>query len=49
MARESAYSGQAITWDQIMASRQDLQPKSFSYDRRMDPPELSVPGKYKFV
>jgi predicted dehydrogenase len=49
MARESAYSGLAITWDQIMASRQDLQPKAFSYDRKMDPPELPVPGKYKFV
>jgi predicted dehydrogenase len=49
MARESAYSGQQITWDQIMASKQDLQPKAFSYDRKMGPPELPVPGKYKFV
>jgi predicted dehydrogenase len=49
MARESAYSGQEITWDQIMASQQDLMPKAFDYKLEMAPPELPVPGKYKFV
>jgi predicted dehydrogenase len=49
MARESAYSGLEITWDQIMASQLDLMPKAFGYDLKMDPPELPVPGKYKFV
>ena len=49
MARESAYSGMAITWDQIMASQQDLQPKAFGYNQQMDPGELPVPGKYKFI
>ena len=34
MARESAYSGLEITWDQIMASKQDLQPKDFGYDKK---------------
>ena len=32
MARESAYSGIEITWDMIMNSKQDLQPKAFDYD-----------------
>ena len=49
MARESAYSGMELTWDQIMASKQDLQPKAFGYNRAMDPGELPVPGKYKFI
>lgn len=49
MARESAYSGMAITWDQIMNSQQDLQPKEFGYERKMATPELPVPGKYKFI
>lgn len=49
MARESAYSGQTITWDQIMASRLDLQPKKFGYNEKMDVPPLPVPGEYKFV
>ena len=49
MARESAYSGQQITWDQVMASKLDLQPKAFDYSLKMDPRALPVPGVYKFV
>ena len=48
MARESAYSGQEITWDQMMNSQLDLMPKAFSYDQAMDVPPLPVPGVYKF-
>jgi len=49
MARESAYSGLEITWEMIMASQQDLQPKVFGYDLKMDEPPLPVPGQYKFI
>jgi predicted dehydrogenase len=49
MARESAYSGQEITWDQMMKSPLDLQPKAFGYDEKMEAPPLPVPGVYKFV
>jgi hypothetical protein len=49
MARESAYSGQEITWDQIMNSQLDLMPKAFGYDVKMEPAPLPVPGTYKFV
>jgi predicted dehydrogenase len=49
MARESAYSGMAITWDQIMNSKQDLMPGAFGYDMKMEPTPLPVPGEYKFV
>jgi predicted dehydrogenase len=49
MARESAYSGLEITWDMIMKSQQDLQPKAFGYDLKMEAPPLPVPGQYKFV
>jgi len=49
MARESAYSGQEITWDQIMNSQLDLMPKAFGYDVKMAPAPLPVPGLYKFV
>ena len=41
MARESAYSGMAITWDQIMASKQDLMSAK--------PGPLPTPGEYKFI
>ena len=49
MAREAAYSGEEITWDMIMNSKQDLQPKQFDYKLKMDVPPLPVPGKYKFI
>jgi predicted dehydrogenase len=49
MGRESAYSGMKITWEMIMASKQDLQPKAFDYKLPMDPPALPEPGKYKFI
>lgn len=49
MARESAYSGQEITWEQMMNSRLDLQPKAFEYDRKMEVPPIPVPGEYKFI
>lgn len=49
MARESAYSGLEITWEMIMNSKQDLQPKAFDYDLKMEMPPLPVPGEYKFT
>ncbi len=49
MARESAYSGLEITWDMIMNSKLDLQPKQVGYDVKMDVPPLPVPGVYKFI
>ncbi len=49
MAREAGYSGLEITWDMIMNSQQDLQPKAFDYKLSMQEPPLPVPGIYKFV
>lgn len=49
MGREAAYSGQKLTWDMMMNSKLDLQPKRFDYDLKMDVPPLPVPGVYKFV
>ncbi len=39
----------AITWDQIMASQQDLMPREYGYEVKMEPRPLPVPGEYKFV
>jgi len=49
MGRESAYSGQKLTWDMMMNSQLDLQPKEFDYDLKLDISPLPVPGIYKFV
>jgi len=48
MARESAYSGQEITWEMIMNSQQDLMPREFGYEVKMEAPPLPAPGTYKF-
>jgi len=49
MAREAAYSGQEITWEMVMKSQLDLQPKAFGYDLSFEETPLPVPGKYKFI
>ncbi len=49
MGREAAYSGQEITWDMMMKSQLDLQPKAFEYNSKVDVPPLPVPGQYKFI
>jgi predicted dehydrogenase len=49
MGREAAYSGLKITWDMMMNSQQDLTPKAFDYDLKMESPAIPVPGVYKFV
>jgi hypothetical protein len=49
MGRESAYSGEKITWDMIMNSKQDLLPKNFDMKASFPPTPLPVPGVYKFV
>jgi len=49
MARESAYSGQEITWEMAMNSKLDLMPKAFGYNESMEIPPLPVPGVYKFI
>lgn len=49
MGREAAYSGLKITWDMMMNSKQDLTPKEFGYDSKIEVPPLPVPGEYKFI
>lgn len=48
MARESAYSGQTITWDQIMSSKQDLSPKGGFQWGPLPVAPVAVPNEYKF-
>jgi len=48
MARESAYSGQEVSWDMVMNSKLDLQPKAFGYDEALEVTPFPVPGIYKF-
>lgn len=49
MARQSAYTGKALTWDQIMNSKEDLTPPSYKWDQKMPEPPVAIPGKTKFI
>jgi predicted dehydrogenase len=49
MARESAYSGKSITWDEILDSKQDLTPKEgYVWGKKAVDP-VAVPKEYKFI
>lgn len=47
--RMSAYTGQSLTWDQILNSQQDLSPADDNWDAAPPPAEVAVPGMTKFV
>ncbi len=44
MGRESTYTGKEVTWDQMMASTLDLQPKTYAFGPLPVRP-LPIPGK----
>ncbi len=49
IARMSAYTGQSLTWEQAMKSKQELKPSR--YDWNAEPPlaKVAIPGVTKFV
>ncbi|MBP1601375.1 MAG: iolG 6, partial [Acidobacteria bacterium] len=47
MGRVSAYSGQTVTWDQVLNSKQDFTPAKWEFGP-VAFPEVAIPGKYKF-
>jgi predicted dehydrogenase len=49
MGRMAAYTGQKITWDQAMNSKEDLTPEKYDWDAKLRTWEVAVPGKTKFV
>ncbi len=48
MGREAAYTGQEITWDEAMNSKQDLMPAVMAFTECPTPP-VPIPGKTKFM
>jgi predicted dehydrogenase len=48
MGREAAYSGQAITWEQAMASTTKLGPSEYKFGPYPIPP-VAMPGLYRFA
>jgi myo-inositol 2-dehydrogenase / D-chiro-inositol 1-dehydrogenase len=48
MARMAAYTGQTITWEQALNSKEDLMPASLAMGP-IDTPPIAVPGRTKFI
>jgi predicted dehydrogenase len=49
MGRMAGYTGQVITWEQAINSKEDLMPKNLDLKAPMPTPPVAVPGKTKFV
>lgn len=49
MGRMAAYTGQVITWEMAMNSKEDLTPPSYSWDIELPAPPIAKPGVTKFV
>ena len=49
LARQCAYTGQALTWEQALASREELVPSAYSFDATPPPASVAIPGVTKFV
>jgi hypothetical protein len=50
MGRMSAYSGQRVTWEQALNSKEDLAPEqSLKWTDSFEPMPRPIPGKYKLV
>lgn len=49
MGRMAAYTGEAITWDMAMNSKEDLSPPSYDWDVKLKEPPVAIPGVTKFM
>jgi hypothetical protein len=49
MSRMSAYTGQSLTWEQALNSKEDLSPSGYAWDAEPPKAEVAVPGVTKFV
>lgn len=48
MGREAAYTGQMLTWDQMLACTQDLAPDGLKWGDSFTPTPMPMPGVTKF-
>lgn len=49
MGREAAYTGQGLTWERAVNSKQDIVPKNLTMDMDLPVPPVPVPGKTRFA
>ena len=48
MGRMAAYTGQAITWDMALNSKEDLTPPAYDWNVKLPEPPVAMPGVTKF-
>lgn len=49
MGRMAAYTGEAITWDMALNSKEQLVPSDIKWDMAFNPPTWAIPGRTKFA
>jgi predicted dehydrogenase len=49
MGRMAAYTGQRITWQMALDSKQDLSPSAYAWDAQPPEAHLAVPGQTRFL
>jgi predicted dehydrogenase len=49
MGRMAAYTGQQITWEMAINSKEDLSPPKWDWDVKLPDPPAAIPGETKFV
>ena len=49
MGRMAAYTGQEITWEQMLTSQDRLVPEKLTWDMELPIAPMAVPGKTKFI
>ena len=48
LGRQAAYTGQVLTWDQMLASTEDLSPPRYDWDIPLPVPPVAMPGQTRF-
>lgn len=49
LGRMAAYTGQTISWEQALNSKEDLTPARYAWDLPLAVPPVAIPGQTKFV
>jgi predicted dehydrogenase len=49
MGRMAAYTGQEVTWEMALGSKEDLSPSAYAWEGRPPRSDIAVPGQTRFV
>ena len=49
MGRMAAYTGQQITWEMALNSKEDLSPPQYDWNVKLPDPPIALPGVTRFV